>query len=41
MSKPATLIMRSIYPHKKQIKKDYETQFLTGPMLNDKIKKIN
>ena len=26
---------------KKHIKTDYETQFLTDSMLNDKIKKIN
>ena len=34
-----TLIMRLRYPHKKQIKTDYETQFSTDPILNDKIKK--
>jgi hypothetical protein len=32
--------MRSRYPYRKQIKTDYETQFLTNPILNDKIKKI-
>jgi len=37
--KPATLIMRSIYHYRKQIKIDYETQFLTDLVLNDKIKK--
>jgi hypothetical protein len=39
MSKLVTLILRPIYSHKKQIKIDYETQFLTDPMLNDKIEK--
>jgi hypothetical protein len=34
-----TLIMRLRYPHKKQIKTDYKTQFSTDPILNDKIKK--
>jgi len=37
--KPATLIVRSIYHYRKQIKIDYETQFLTDLVLNDKIKK--
>jgi hypothetical protein len=32
--------MRSRYPYRKQIKTDYETQFLINPILNDKIKKI-
>ena len=37
-----TLILRPRYSHKKQIKIDYEAQFPTDPMLNDKIeKKIN
>ena len=27
------------YPHRKQIKIEYETQFPTDSMLNDKIKK--
>ena len=31
--------MRQRYSHKKQIRIDYETQFSTDPMLNDKIKK--
>jgi hypothetical protein len=39
ISKPVILILRSIYSHKKQIKTDYETQFLTDPILNDKIEK--
>ena len=39
MSKLVTLILRPIYSNKKQIKIDYETQFLTDPMLNDKIEK--
>jgi hypothetical protein len=34
-----TLILRPRYSHKKQIKIDYEAQFATDPMLNDKIKK--
>jgi hypothetical protein len=34
-----TLVMRPIYPHKKQIKIDYEVQFSTNPILNDKIRK--
>jgi hypothetical protein len=34
-----TLILRPKYSHKKQIKIDYETQFLTDLMLNDKIEK--
>jgi hypothetical protein len=41
MEKPklTTLIMRLRYPHIKQIKTDYKTQFSTDPILNDKIKK--
>ena len=39
MSKPVTLILRQRYSHKKQIKIDYETQFPTDQILNDKIKK--
>ena len=39
MSKPVTLILRQRYSHKKQIKIDYETQFPTDPMLNNKLKK--
>jgi hypothetical protein len=39
MSKPATLIVRPRYSYRKQIKKDYEAQFLTDLMLNDKIEK--
>ena len=31
--------MRPIYPHKKQIKIDYEAQFLTDLALNNEIKK--
>jgi len=34
-----TLILRPKYSYKKQIKIDYEAQFLTDLMLNDKIKK--
>jgi hypothetical protein len=34
-----TLILRPKYSHKKQIKIDYETQFPTDLMLNDKIEK--
>jgi len=42
MPKAKNLIMRQIYPHRKQIKIDYEAQFPTSSMLNDKIgKKIN
>jgi hypothetical protein len=42
MLKPVTLIVRQRYSHKNQIKTDYETQFSTDLMLNDKIKnKIN
>jgi len=34
--------MRLKYPYRKQIKKYYEVQFQTDPILNDKIrKKIN
>jgi len=39
MLKLVTLILRSRYSHKKQIKTDYEAQFLTNPIFNDKIKK--
>ena len=38
MSKLVTLILKLRYSHKKQIKIDYEAQFPTDPMLNDKIK---
>jgi hypothetical protein len=31
--------MRPRYPHRKLIKIDYEAQFSTDPILNDKIKK--
>jgi len=42
MPKPVTMILKPRYSPKKQIKIDYETQFPTDPMLNDKIeKKIN
>ena len=34
-----TLTMELNYSHKKQVKTDYETQFSTDSMLNDKIKK--
>ena len=36
-----TLIVRPRCSHKNQIKINYEAQFLTDPMLNDKIKKKN
>jgi len=39
MLKLVTLILRSRYSHKKQIKTDYEAQFLTNPIFNNKIKK--
>jgi hypothetical protein len=39
MLKLVTLIVRPKYSNKKQIKTDYEAQFPTDPMLNDKIKK--
>jgi hypothetical protein len=39
MLKHVTLIVRSIYSHKKQNKIDYTIQFLTDSMLNDKHKK--
>jgi len=39
MPKSMTLILRPRYSHKKQIKTDYEAQFPTNPMLNDKIEK--
>jgi hypothetical protein len=39
MSKLAHMIMRSIYPSRKQIKIDYEVQFSTDPILNDKIER--
>ena len=38
MPKLVTLILKQRYSHKKQIKIDYEAQFSTDPMLNDKIK---
>ena len=42
MSKLMTSILKQRYSHKKQIKIDYETQFPTDVMLNDKIeKKLN
>jgi hypothetical protein len=41
MSKLVTLIVRSKYSHKKQIKTNYETQFSTDLILNDKIEKKN
>ena len=42
MKKLVTLILRPKYSHKKQIIIDYEAQFSTDPVLNDKIeKKIN
>jgi hypothetical protein len=34
-----TLIVRSRYPHKKQIKTNYEAQSSIDPELNDEIKK--
>jgi hypothetical protein len=34
-----TLIVRPRYSYKKQIKINYEIQFPTDPMLNDKIEK--
>jgi len=37
MSKPVTLIIRLRYSLEKQIKINYEAQFPTDPMLNDKI----
>jgi hypothetical protein len=39
MSKSASLIVRPRHPHRKQIKKYYETQFLTELVLNDEIEK--
>jgi hypothetical protein len=39
MPKPKNLIMRQRYPHRKQIKLDYEARFPTNSMLNDKIGK--
>jgi hypothetical protein len=39
MSKYMTLILRPRYSHKRQTKIDYEAQFSTDLMLNDKIKK--
>ena len=42
MSKYMTLILRPRYSHKRQTKIDYEAQFSTDLMLNDKIeKKLN
>jgi hypothetical protein len=42
MLKLVTLIVRQRYSYKNQIKIDYEAQFPTNLMLNDKIKnKIN
>jgi len=37
--KPTTLIMRPRYPHKKQVKTDYEAQFSIGLVLNNEIEK--
>jgi hypothetical protein len=34
-----SLIVGSIYSHKKHIKTDYEAQLSNDPVLNDKIKK--
>jgi hypothetical protein len=39
MLKLVTLILKPRYSHKKQLKIDYETQFSTDPMLNDKNEK--
>jgi hypothetical protein len=39
MKKLVTLILRPKYSHKKQIIIDYEAQFSTDPVLNDKIEK--
>jgi len=39
MLKLATMIVRPRHPYKKQIKTNYEVQFPTDPLLNDKIKK--
>jgi hypothetical protein len=39
MPKSMTLILRPRYYHKKQIKINYEAQFLIDPILNDKNKK--
>jgi hypothetical protein len=39
MSKLATMIVRPRHPYKKQIKTNYEVQFPTDPLLNDKIEK--
>jgi hypothetical protein len=33
------MIMRSRYPPRKQIKTNYEAQFSTDPILNDKIER--
>jgi hypothetical protein len=42
MPEHLTLILKSRYSSKKQIKINYKDQFPTDPMLNDKIKnKIN
>ena len=41
MPKLMTLILKPRYYHKKKIKIDYEIQFPTDSMLNDKIKKKN
>jgi hypothetical protein len=41
MLKLVTLILKPRYSHKKQLKIDYETQFSTDPMLNDKIDQLN
>jgi hypothetical protein len=39
MPKLVNLILRPIYSYKKQIKIDYETQFPTDSMFNDRIEK--
>ena len=39
MPKPMTLILIPRYSHKKLMKIDYEVQFPTDPIFNDKIKK--
>ena len=39
MSKSASLIVRPRHPYRKKIKKYYEAQFVTEPVLNDEIEK--
>ena len=41
MLKYMSLVMRQIYPHKKQIKTDYEVQFTIDPIWMIKLEKFS